>query len=272
MKGSTLCCVLLGLMTACFAAGCASAGVSGPVGEKGVVILGDFEDGSTNDWAAGGDTTLSVSLDHPTRGNKALKAEFGTTGYPGIGLTLKDADWSKYAALRLSVFNPSTTHQKLAVRIDDLASTDYGTRYNLDSGLPLRPGLNELEVTVASLKIGTLLSRGLDVRRIRQVRFFMSGLKKPVTLYFDNIRLVPARADGPVRLVLSDFDGTVNAKRTTAEGTRDEIANRPDGAGGKALRLTLTPAGSYPGISFYQMPQDWLDYDLLAIDLYGPQD
>jgi len=132
----------------------------------------EFEAGGLEGWEGAYGTQLSISDKHASSGGKSLRADLPPGQYPGIGLTLRGAkkDWSACQALRFSAYNASGGELKICVRIDDDASRDFGTRYNNDM-YPhrLRPGANRVEVTVAALRQGSFLARGLDVSRIRLI-------------------------------------------------------------------------------------------------------
>jgi hypothetical protein len=230
-------------------------------------VVADFEDGPQG-WEGTGGGKVSVSDEHPTLGAKSLKAELPVGDYPGIGIEFKGKqDWSDAQALRFSVFNASRNALTMCVRIDDAGSKGFPTRYNGDMyPFKLGGGANEVEVTMAALRVGGFMCRGLDVDRIKVIRFFCGGLKQPVTLYFDNIRLVCRKPSGPDSLALSGANAAAGAKWTAGDGAKVDQA-------GKDLKVQLTPeGGEYPRLGLTGMPGDWLTYDLLSVDIDCPKD
>ncbi|MFB3890741.1 MAG: hypothetical protein ACE15C_01830 [Phycisphaerae bacterium] len=228
-------------------------------------FMGDFEDGLQG-WEGANEAKVSIVEEHATHGAKALKADLPVGPYPGVGIEFrKPQDWTEFHALRLSVFNASKGTVALSVRIDDAGSKNFATRYNGDMyPFKLNPGANEVEVTMAALKEGGFCCRGLDIDKIRQVRFFCTP-KQPLTMYFDNIRLVTSRSAGPDTLVLADFDANNPAKFAAAEGAKAAVAD-------KALKVEFTPeGGEYPRLAFTGMNGDWLTYDLLSMEIECPK-
>ena len=246
----------------------AATAAAGPA-EK---VFGGFEDEIPKEWY-GSEAKLSSSEDHATEGKKSMQADLEPGQYPGIGVDLKGQDWSGYRALRFSVFNKNGGTQWVSIRIDDTASKGYSTRYNLEDhavAVKFNPGQNEIEIPIASLRQGTPESQGIDVGRIKLIRMFIGGLKRPITLFFDNFRLAPAEPKGPDALTLADFD-TVPGKVEPGTGTQIRVEASPDGKNGQALRIELTPEGDYPGV-YVSPPQDWLSYDLLCFNIFCPED
>ena len=241
-----------------------------------VTVLGDFEGGRVDGWEATSGVKASVVRSHAATGRGALQVLLPVAPYPGVGVTLTGAnkDWSDRMALRFSAHNASKTPVKLCIRIDDDDSIDYATRYNGD-GYPhvLKPGDNQVEVTVAALRQGSFGSRGLDVSRLRLLRLFAIGLKEPATLCFDNLRLVGRRLDPPRKMAFPRpaFYHPFTLKTSTAEnGAAGRIASLPGEPERQALRLTLPPTGTYPGLRLAGNRTDWLDRDLLHLRLICP--
>jgi len=235
-------------------------------GEKGMRPLGNFEGGETEGWTGSDGATVEVSSEHPSVGKKSLRVTLPKTAYPGFGRVFGKDDWSGYDALRFSVYNAGRKALKLCIRIDGADSTGYGTRFNLEGGQTFDlPALasTEVDLDIAALSVGTLESQGLDVRAIRELRFFVTGLTQPTTLYVDAFRLVqPPRTPPDVVpiAVLDDPQTWQAAKGTVATVT------------GKQLKLELTPEGTYPGVAFIKLPRNWPTFDLLAFDVVCPED
>lgn len=262
-----------------FLAGCAGPAAIAPdtaPAPGATVMLGDFENG-LDGWEATGagdkadeKPKLSLSDQHATHGKQSLKVELPAGPYPGAGIEFKTPqDWSNCQAVRLSLFNASKDTWAMSVRADDTASKDFSTRYNGDMYLfKLAPGANEVEVTMAALRQGSFLARGLDVERIKRIRIF-GRTKEPTTLYMDNVSLVCGKPQAAGEMILADFDKSNAAKWATMDGATGTIEVSPDGRG-KSLKLELTNAGKYPKVEFTGMNGDWLKYDLLAFDATCP--
>ena len=232
--------------------------------------LGDFEDGSPQGWTAKEGAEAVVSDEHPSQGKKSLCVKFSKAPYPGVALTVGKQDWSGFDVLRFSVYNAERKEATLSMRIDDAASTDYGTRFNLDAGFKLGAmRRTDIEIPLVALSQGSLESRGLDLDAISSVHLFMGNPEEAVTLHFDDFRLIGEPRTGPDRLTVVDFveTGTLRPQDGTA-GTVGET----EGLTGPGLKLELRPEGNYPGVGLTGLPACWLTYDLLAFDLVCPED
>lgn len=150
-------------------------------------VLADFE---TNEevraWNPQGLPAKTVS-EHVTHGSSALQIEFGGGEYPGISRELPPDDWTGFEALRADLFSAAETPLHYCIRIDDAASTDYGSRYNGD--FVLAPGANRIDLPLTGLRTGDG-KRDLDLKRVRRLIIFTSRLRTPVTLFIDHLRLV----------------------------------------------------------------------------------
>lgn len=226
------------------------------------VILADFES-STDGWQGSDGGSVTLSNDHATHGGGSLKVDLNPGPYPGVGAEFATPqDWSGDLAVRCSIFNASLQTVALSVRADDAASHDYATRYNGDMyPYKLAPGPNEIEVTIAALRQGSFLSRGLDVTAIKRVRFF-AQTSAPQTIYLDNVRLVPRPAPVAARIDLLS---------SSIMHLADNSAQiKPYAPTAGQARIALTPGRDYPGISFTGFERDWLSYQVLHLSIDGP--
>ncbi|GEM_PF-1936696 len=228
------------------------------------LILADFES-STDGWQGSDGASVALSKDQATRGGGSLKVDLNPGPYPGVGAEFATPqNWSGYLAMRCSIFNASSQTIALNVRADDAASRDYATRYNGDMyPYKLAPGANEVEVTIAALRQGTFLSRGLDVTAIKRVRFF-AQTSAPQTIYLDNVRLVERPAPVAARIDLLS-SSIMHLAANSAQ-------IQPDAPSHGQARITLAPGGDYPGISLTPSPieRDWLSYQVLHLNIDGP--
>jgi hypothetical protein len=235
--------------------------------------IGDFEDGTRQGWSTWYDTTLTVVDDRRAHGNRWLCVALDDYPWAGLGVSYpQPQDWSRYRAIRFSVFNFYDQVIPLCIRADDSLSKEahWRSRYNDEVGFPLRPGANDLEVTLASLKTGSPGCRGLDVRNIRVFQLFVGQPKQPYTLYLDNVRLVPVNEAPTGSLVLADFDGNGKSRWLPSGTGRANVEKRPDGEEGAALRVTFG-GGEYAGVEFHDFEGDWFSYDLLCMDVICPK-
>jgi len=117
-------------------------------------------------------------------------------------LPVSNGDWTQFDAVRVRVVNEGGNFQ-LSYRVDDVTSTNFATRFNSDMPLRVNAGENELEISVAALRQGNLFSRGIDVSRVKSLRLFTGGVKEPITLNVNDVRLIKRTARGTK--VVTDF-------------------------------------------------------------------
>ena len=123
--------------------------------------------------------TLTPSTEHVTEGTHSLKAVFPTTdSWPSINTKKLRQPVRDFDALTLDVFNPQPDPVPFAVRVDDRARKKVTIEY------PLQPGLNHVHIPRGRLE-------KLDTSALFFLIFFVDQPGKEVTLYFDNLRLVP---------------------------------------------------------------------------------
>jgi hypothetical protein len=261
-------------LTLCAAsmAGCAVAGPTAaptsstaPAGELGTVEkpLSDLHKGIQAGWDATANAKVELADQHAPEGQKALKVDLSPGPYPGFAYEFKSQDWSPYEAVRLTIFNLGND-LKLSCRVDDANSKNYATRFNSDIPFYLGKGKNDLEVSIAALRQGNLFSRGIDVTKIRSVRFFVSDLKSDTAFCVSNVRLV-AKEGGARTTAIADFAAGSPTRFEAHSGANVAVEDSPSGAG-RALKVAIS-GGQYPGVTLAGFGGDWLGYDLLAFDI-----
>jgi hypothetical protein len=144
-------------------------------------MLFDFEDaGEAASWEAATAET-SVVAEHATSGKNALKVVLKAGEYPGINTAKVPNDWSGYKELQFDVF--ADQDFTLFCRIDDENSKDYASRYNND-GIEITKGKNS--VTLGLGDVGA----AIDLKKVKLLILFGSGVQQDTTFYLDNVRLV----------------------------------------------------------------------------------
>jgi len=138
---------------------------------------------------------FELSKDHATSGKYSLKVSFPPGQYPGINFKEIQSDWSRYAYLKMDIFNPSKETIQFHIRIDDHKSEwEYANRFDTEVGL--KPGLNPISIPTDSIKTN-LYARSLNLKKIDRLIVFIPNNLKPRELYIDNIRLEEGpEADG----------------------------------------------------------------------------
>jgi len=238
------------------------------------LVIGDFEDGTREGWSAmfGGRATTQQSAH--AHGKRWLRVDAPkSTMWPGAILSRRPpVDWSGYRAVRFTAFNPYSEPFSTCVSVYDIRGTDYRDSFNRESCLRLKPGNNEIEVSIASMKTSLGGCRGIDVRKVRLFWFYLGKPEQPHTFYVDHVRLIAASADAPKRVLLTDFDGHGTARWRPFRMGGLAVAKRPDGTDGAGLKLTFPAGQGFPGVELHGFDDDWLSQDLLALDVLCPKD
>lgn len=122
---------------------------------------------------------LSLSSEHVTQGEHSLKVVFPPAEWPSINTKKLPQPVREFEALTLDVFNPQPEPVPFAVRLDDRE------RKKVTIDYPLQPGQNRVHIPQERLQ------QKLDPSKLFFLVLFLSQPGKEVTLYFDNLRLVP---------------------------------------------------------------------------------
>ena len=172
-------CVLAGaLCLACAPQG----GAPGRQAKPQELVLADFE-GSTDGFRSEERLVFSLSSEEGVaRGRQALVVPLPASDYPGIYKEFDTPDWSRYDCLRFDAFNAASRRLSFCVRVDDVESRGYSTRFNKDTGLLLYPGKNSIEIPLAQMARGGVSQRGLDLERVKSINLFLSRPGRPVRL------------------------------------------------------------------------------------------
>lgn len=125
----------------------------------------------------------------------AMKSAIGEVGqlnlrageYPGFGIKEPYPDWMDYRTLRADVYSPLDTAVNIRVRVEDAYHDgDLTDRFNRT--LSIAPGENQIVIPLPDIRLAPD-GREMDTGAIAALHFFAVGLQRPITLYFDNIRL-----------------------------------------------------------------------------------
>jgi hypothetical protein len=129
---------------------------------------------------------LSVVTDpkRASAGARCLKMVLRPHDWPGMNTKELPADWSSYEALRFDV--TAEQDMPLAVRIDDVNSKDYASRFNGPKSY-LTKGRNTVTVWLSDA------ADAIDLRQVKGLYIFSMGVQQPLTLYVDNVRLEKRR-------------------------------------------------------------------------------
>lgn len=126
---------------------------------------------------------------HATQGRYALQLRLFEGKYPGLLLSSRSlllTGWDGYDFAKLDIFNSWSQPVPLTIRIDDLQSVNYGSRYN--EGFMMRPGRNTIELPVRRLQTSDH-QRNLNVSQLKQFMVFATDVQSSIVLFLDNFRL-----------------------------------------------------------------------------------
>ena len=147
-------------------------------------ILADFEQASqARRWTNGGVVAW------PGRGG-VLQVPLVPNRYSGTQMVMSARDWSGYATLRLSLYNPTGEPQRLWLSLRDHLSQRNGAPVSdrFTTAIGLTPGWNELRVDLDTVRRGPA-DRMLDLEELRQFDLFFERPALPFFL-LDDVRLV----------------------------------------------------------------------------------
>ncbi|MFB3892942.1 MAG: glycoside hydrolase domain-containing protein [Phycisphaerae bacterium] len=182
--------------------------------EPGNFLITSFEDGP---GPVKGDGKIVQEEGKASDGKSSYKIEHKGSGYTGLYIDAREggkdvlAKFKDYVLFKIDVFNPTDDPIQLGVRVDDRNSKDFGSRFNDERGCTAAPGwstyqLNLTGLTKSNSKNFSAKER-LDINSLVLIKVFVGGGKaeKPITLYFDNLRLEPSNLPKVEGLQAFDF-------------------------------------------------------------------
>jgi len=137
-----------------------------------------------------GDARFDITADPTSDSGRVLRLDLSPGTYSGLHLKYFDGDWRGYRSLSLRLYNPEAQPLRIICRIHDLAheagEQDFDDRFN--SRFLLRQGWNELKIELSEVAAAPK-TRPLDLSRIVNLGLFAVALKRPRSLYLDDVRL-----------------------------------------------------------------------------------
>lgn len=123
-------------------------------------------------------------------GKHSFAVEFLRGRYPNISLKHFPHDWSDYSHLVFSVYNPTDTNFKYELKIYDRNHSRNGRKFNdrFNKNIVITSGWNTFKTPLSKIKKSPK-HRSMDLEKITGFSVFTDKLERPVTLYFDDIRL-----------------------------------------------------------------------------------
>ena len=150
-------------------------------------VLGDFDTRFEHRRWSGGvpDDTVARS------GERSLRLDLQPEArYAGTTLRRSFGDWSSYAFLELSLYNPDDEPLRITVSIRDHAHFKRGGVYHdrFNRSFILETGWNDLRIPITDIR-NAPAERSLDLSDLAEVVIFTSTHQQHRTLYLDRVRL-----------------------------------------------------------------------------------
>jgi lysophospholipase L1-like esterase len=268
-----------------------------PMGAEGEVPLSSFEPGQEG---IVGSPNGKVAKEHATHGQQAMRTQSTEKDYTPA-LTLEDGrtlrPLQQNSRFLVDVFNPQDSDVTINVLVKDPQSKDYNTRYN--GSIAVKPGKSIIDFDYTHLpRTGTEKSDKPDCLDAKQLTLFVlffnpHGSGKPVTLFFDNVRLAekpkdqakPTATPGDQALdkpvaapqaapkavgveLLAGFEPGVrdlvggDGKTVSEHATQGEHAFKVESDGKNYLGLRIVEGAPL---------RKFKDYVLLKVDVFNPQ-
>lgn len=153
-------------------------------------LLAGFETGLEKE-RFGGNSKRRIDHEVFFSGTASLKVELNTVRYSGVALKYFPADWEGYRALRVQLFNPGPEDFQFHFRIHDRQHERTGNVYSdrFNTSLTVLPGWNSLEFPLQKVAEAPK-KRRMDLTEIAGAILFVGKLKRPQTIYLDELQLV----------------------------------------------------------------------------------
>ena len=119
-----------------------------------------------------------------------LRLSLSTARYSGATLHNFPGDWQGYGQLVISLDNPQDQPVPITLRINDIqhdqGDNDYSDRFN--TRLTLSPGPNTFQLDLDRIR-NAPATRTMNMREVRRLKLFTTGLPAPKTVYLRDLRL-----------------------------------------------------------------------------------
>lgn len=119
-----------------------------------------------------------------------LRLSLSTARYSGATLHNFPGDWQGYGQLVISLDNPQDQPVHITLRINDIqhdqGDNDYSDRFN--TRLTLSPGPNTFQLDLDRIR-NAPATRTMNMREVRRLKLFTTGLPAPKTVYLRDLRL-----------------------------------------------------------------------------------
>jgi len=154
-------------------------------------VLADFETLSEMERWEFSNVIVRRSDKYVMSGFHSLKVEYQPAHYSQISLQHLKEDWSGYAKLMISIFNPKQEDVNLEVKIFDKKHMGKGGGYHdrFNKNITLKYGWNIVEISLSDI-INAPRQRLINMKEIKSFSLFTNNLSAPVSIYIDHIYLV----------------------------------------------------------------------------------
>jgi len=150
--------------------------------------LYDFSQTDPSPFWSGAVTPATPGAGHNPQGG--LRLFLTTARYSGASLHNFPGDWQGYDRFVIDLYNPQDHPVTVTLRINDvehdLGDNAYNDRFN--TRLTLAPGPNRFHLDLEQVR-NAPAGRTMNMREVRRLVLFTSGLRKPKTLYVRDIKL-----------------------------------------------------------------------------------
>lgn len=142
----------------------------------------------------GGGAVFSRSGEVAAAGRFSLRADFSTDRYSGIFLNHFPRDWRGYRALRLDIFNPLSEPVRLHLLLADRYHRENGWRLadRFNATCAVVPGWSRITIDLEEASAAPA-GRRMAMDEIECFGLFTAALPAPITLYFDDVRLLTGK-------------------------------------------------------------------------------
>ncbi len=158
--------------------------------EQSFPILSNFESPLELSRWESIEAEISLSKLHKKQGKYSMKVDFLPGNAPRAQLFNFVSDWSGHQFLKFSIYNNALKPEKVSINIYDHQYRDTGYQYSdrFVLNATIKKGWNEFSIPIKNIRKAPAL-RDMRIESVLSFGIWMRHLKKPVSLYVDDIRL-----------------------------------------------------------------------------------
>ena len=139
-------------------------------------------------WKSSGKLNIENNL-APGKG-RFLRVDLSPTRYANIAFNYFPSNWEGFTYFKTSIFCPWPDGVKIHLRIHDKLHKKRGSKYKdrYNSAFFLKKGWNNIIIRLDDV-LNAPLGRKMEMSQIKSILFFLYKLKKPISLYIDDVEL-----------------------------------------------------------------------------------